>query len=161
MAFKYFFTYFDKISISTLTIAFFLRLLRLVSFNVWGITHISKLCFLILEIVRETRLDGVIATNTTIDRDNLKTDKNKIDEIGNGGLSGKPLKDRSTEVIKYLSLKSNKSFSIIGVGGISSANDAKEKLDAGADLVQIYTGFIYEGPSLVKKINTELINTIT
>ena len=111
----------------------------------------------IVEIVRETRLDGVVATNTTINRDNLKTETSKIDEIGNGGLSGKPLKDRSTEVIKYLSEKSNKSFSIIGVGGISSANDAKEKLDAGADLVQIYTGFIYEGPSIVKKINKKLI----
>ena len=95
--------------------------------------------------------------NVTINRDNLKTVKIKIDEIGNGGLSGKPLKDRSTEVIRYLSLKSKKSFAIIGVGGISSADDAKEKLDAGADLVQIYTGFIYQGPSLVKKINLDLI----
>ena len=111
----------------------------------------------IVEIVKETRLDGVVATNTTINRDNLKTDKNKIDEIGNGGLSGKPLKDRSTEVIKYLSLKSKKSFAIIGVGGISCSKDAKEKLEAGADLVQIYTGFIYQGPSLVKKINLDLI----
>ena len=84
--------------------------------------------------------------------------KCKIDDIGNGGLSGKPLKDRSTEVIRYLSEKSNKSFSIIGVGGISSsASDALEKLNAGADLVQIYTGFIYEGPSLVKNINQVLI----
>ena len=112
----------------------------------------------IVDIIRETRLNGVVATNTTINRCNLKTDKNKIDEIGNGGLSGMPLKERSTEVIRYLSEKSNKSFAIIGVGGISSASDAIEKLDAGADLVQIYTGFIYEGPSLVKKINKQLIN---
>ena len=111
----------------------------------------------IVEIVRETRLDGVVATNTTINRDNLKTVKIKIDEIGNGGLSGKPLKDRSTEVIRYLSLKSKKSFAIIGVGGISCSQDAIEKLEAGADLVQIYTGFIYQGPSLVKKINLDLI----
>ena len=78
----------------------------------------------IVDIIGETRLDGVVATNTTINRDNLETDKNRIDEIGNGGLSGKPLKERSTEVIRYLSEKSKKSFAIIGVGGISSANDA-------------------------------------
>ena len=112
----------------------------------------------IIYIIRETRLDGIVATNTTINRENLITNKDKIDNIGNGGLSGKPLKNRSTEIIKYLSEKSNKSFAIIGVGGISSSKDAIEKLKAGADLVQIYTGFIYEGPSLVKKINKELIN---
>ena len=112
----------------------------------------------IVDIIGETRLDGVVATNTTINRDNLKTDKLTVDKIGNGGLSGRPLKDRSTEVIKYLSKKSNKSFAIIGVGGISSSKDAIEKLEAGADLIQIYTGFIYEGPFLVKKINKELIN---
>ena len=112
----------------------------------------------IVDIIGETRLDGVVATNTTINRDNLKTDKLTVDKIGNGGLSGRPLKDRSTEVIKYLSKKSNKSFAIIGVGGISSSKDAIEKLEAGADLIQIYTGFIYEGPFLVKKINKKLIN---
>ena len=80
-----------------------------------------------------------------------------IDEIGAGGLSGKPLKNRSTEVIKYLATKSNKAFPIIGVGGIHSAEDAIEKLDAGADLIQIYTGFIYEGPKLVRKINEEIL----
>ena len=111
----------------------------------------------IVDIVKETRLDGVVATNTTISRDDLSSDKFKVEKIGNGGLSGKPLKERSTEVIRYLSKKSNKSFSIIGVGGISSANDAIEKLNAGADLVQIYTGFIYKGPSLAKNINKELI----
>lgn len=112
----------------------------------------------IVDIIKETRLNGVVATNTTINRDNLKTDKLTVDKVGNGGLSGRPLKDRSTEVIKYLSKKSNKSFSIIGVGGISSSKDAIEKLEAGADLIQIYTGFIYEGPFLVKKINKDLIN---
>jgi dihydroorotate dehydrogenase len=114
----------------------------------------------IVEIIAETSLDGVVATNTTVNRDNLLTNKNVIEEIGYGGLSGQPLKDRSNEVIRYLAEKSNKSFAIIGVGGINSANDAIEKLKAGADLIQIYSGFIYEGPSLVKKINMELIKTI-
>ena len=100
----------------------------------------------------------MVATNTTVNRDNLLTNNDIIEEIGYGGLSGKPLKDRSNEVIRYLSEKSNKSFAIIGVGGINSANDAIEKLEAGADLIQIYSGFIYEGPSLIKKINKELIN---
>jgi dihydroorotate dehydrogenase len=72
--------------------------------------------------------------------------------MGNGGLSGKPVRDKSTAVIKYLSDHSNKAFPIIGVGGIQTAEDAKEKLDAGADLLQVYTGFIYEGPAIVKNI---------
>jgi dihydroorotate dehydrogenase len=111
----------------------------------------------IIQIVLDTKIDGVIATNTTLDRSNLKTDKTKVDSIGNGGLSGKPVNKRSTEVIKYLSEKSNKAFPIIGVGGIHSAEDALEKLDAGATLIQIYTGFIYEGPSLVKRINKAIL----
>ena len=78
-------------------------------------------------------------------------------EIGNGGLSGQPIKEKSTQVIKYLSTKSKKSFPIIGVGGIHSAKDALEKIEAGADLVQIYTGFIYEGPSLISKINKAIL----
>ena len=106
---------------------------------------------------KDTKIDGLIATNTTIDRSGLKTDKNMIDSIRNGGLSGLPVKERSTEVIRYLSEKSNSSFPIIGVGGIHSEEDALEKLDAGASLVQIYTGFIYEGPSLVKRINKSLL----
>ena len=114
----------------------------------------------IIEIVEEIKLDGVIATNTTISRENLKTNKDTIDEIGAGGLSGKPVKKRSTEVIRYLSTKSNKSFPIIGVGGIHSAEDALEKIEAGADLIQLYTGFIYEGPSLVKKINKAILKNI-
>src|SRR5690606_5292057 len=93
----------------------------------------------IIWIVAETKIDGVIATNTTISKEGLKDD-NKSEA---GGLSGKPLTDRSTEVIRFLSEKSNKAFPIIGVGGIHSAEDALEKLNAGADLVQIYTGFIY------------------
>ena len=111
----------------------------------------------IIQIVLDTKIDGVVATNTTISRNGLKTDKTKVDSIGNGGLSGKPVSKRSTEVIKYLSEKSNKAFPIIGVGGIHSAEDAIEKLDAGASLIQIYTGFIYEGPSLVKRINKSIL----
>jgi dihydroorotate dehydrogenase len=114
----------------------------------------------IVSIVNETAIAGVIATNTTISRDGLKTDSETLGKIGNGGLSGKPLKQRSAEVIRYLAEKSNKSFAIIGVGGIHSVEDALEKLDAGADLIQIYTGFIYEGPSLVKKINQALLDRI-
>ena len=83
--------------------------------------------------------------------------KSKVEEIGAGGLSGKPVSERSTEVIRYLATKSNKSFPIIGVGGIHSEQDALEKLDAGADLIQLYTGFIYEGPGLVKRINQAIL----
>ncbi|MGZ4033776.1 MAG: quinone-dependent dihydroorotate dehydrogenase [Bacteroidia bacterium] len=113
----------------------------------------------IIVIVKDTKIDGVIATNTTIDRSNLKTDKNKVDACGNGGLSGKPLTKRSLEVVKYLSTKSNKAFPIIGVGGIHTGKDAIEMLNAGASLVQVYTGFIYEGPCIVKKINKEILKT--
>ncbi len=109
----------------------------------------------IITIVVATKIDGVIATNTTIQRINLKSDLVNTEE--KGGLSGKPLAHRSTEVIRYLSEKSEKAFPIIGVGGIHSPEDAVEKIEAGADLVQIYTGFIYEGPSLVKMINKELL----
>jgi dihydroorotate dehydrogenase len=111
----------------------------------------------IIEIVAETKIDGVIATNTTISRSRLKTAKEEVNAIGNGGLSGKPVKTRSTEVIRYLSDKSNKAFPIIGVGGIHSKEDALEKIDAGATLVQVYTGFIYEGPALVKRINKAIL----
>jgi len=108
----------------------------------------------IIAIVAETKIDGVIATNTTISREGLQSEnKNET-----GGLSGKPLTSRSTEVIRFLSEKSNKAFPIIGVGGIHSANDALEKIDAGASLVQLYTGFIYEGPALIKKINKALLS---
>lgn len=104
----------------------------------------------IVEIVQETGIAGVIATNTTISREGLQSDENLVKEMG--GVSGAPLTKRSTEVIRYLSEKSNRSFPIIGVGGIHSAADAIEKLDAGASLVQIYTGFIYEGPALISDI---------
>ncbi|MBI3509827.1 MAG: quinone-dependent dihydroorotate dehydrogenase [Bacteroidetes bacterium] len=111
----------------------------------------------IIEIVRETKIDGVVATNTTISREGLQTPNSKLETIGAGGLSGKPLGKRSTEVIKYLSEKSNKAFPIIGVGGINSAEDAIEKLEAGASLVQVYTGFIYQGPGIAKKICKEIV----
>ncbi len=104
----------------------------------------------IVEIVQDTKIAGVIATNTTISREGLHSDPNLVKEAG--GVSGKPLTKRSTEVIQYLSDKSNKAFPIIGVGGIHSAADAIEKLNAGASLIQIYTGFIYEGPGLVAEI---------
>ena len=109
----------------------------------------------IIDIVNETQIAGVIATNTTISRDGLQSE-NRI-EIG--GLSGKPLAKRSTEVIRFLSEKSNKAFPIIGVGGIHSAEDALEKLEAGASLVQLYTGFIYEGPKLVTEINKAILRS--
>jgi dihydroorotate dehydrogenase len=111
----------------------------------------------IIAIVKETQIDGIIATNTTIERGNLKTEKEKVDKMGMGGLSGKPLTKRSTEVIKYLSERSNKQFPIIAVGGIHSGEDAIEKLKAGASLVQVYTGFIYEGPGIAKKINKAIL----
>ncbi|TYP98801.1 dihydroorotate oxidase A [Tenacibaculum adriaticum] len=111
----------------------------------------------IIELVAETKIDGVIASNTSVNREGLQTSKERLQEIGNGGLSGQPIKDRSTRVIKYLADNSNKAFPIVGVGGIHSAEDALEKLHAGADLVQIYTGFIYEGPSLIKKINKAIL----
>lgn len=111
----------------------------------------------IIELVAETKIDGVIASNTSTSREHLKATAEKLNEIGNGGLSGQPIKDKSTEVIHYLASKSKKAFPIIGVGGIHSEQDALEKIDAGADLVQIYTGFIYEGPSLVKRINKAIL----
>ncbi|MGY5352797.1 quinone-dependent dihydroorotate dehydrogenase [Wenyingzhuangia sp. IMCC45533] len=114
----------------------------------------------IIEIVAETKIDGVIASNTSVNRQGLRTTDERLSEIGNGGLSGKPIKERSTATVKYLSEKSNKAFPIIGVGGIHSAEDALEKINAGADLVQVYTGFIYEGPSLVKKINKAILKTL-
>jgi dihydroorotate dehydrogenase len=110
----------------------------------------------IVEIVLETKIDGVIATNTTIDRSLLSTDVRQVDAIGAGGVSGKVLAKRSTEVIRFLAKQSNNAFPIIGVGGIFSAQDAIDKLEAGASLVQIYSGMIYEGPGLIKRINKGL-----
>jgi dihydroorotate dehydrogenase len=111
----------------------------------------------IIAIVNETKIAGVIATNTTISREGLQS-KNKKEM---GGLSGKPVTNRSTEVIRFLTEKSNSSFPIIGVGGIHSVKDALDKLEAGASLVQLYTGFIYEGPKLIKDINKAILKAKT
>lgn len=113
----------------------------------------------IIEIVEDTQIDGLIATNTTIDRSGLNTPKDEVEAIGAGGLSGKPLTNRSTEVISYLHGKSNGNIPIIGVGGIHSAEDAMEKFKAGASLVQLYTGYVYEGPSLVREINEAVLRS--
>ena len=112
----------------------------------------------IVEVVLETKIAGVIASNTTILHKGLRTPNSELQTIGNGGLSGKPLAKASTEMIRYLSLKSQGKFVIIGCGGIFSVNDALEKINAGAHLVQLYTGFIYEGPALVKSICKKLSN---
>ena len=108
----------------------------------------------IIDIITSVNIDGIIATNTTLSREGLKSpNKNEA-----GGLSGEPLTDRSTEVIRFIHEKSNNAFPIIGVGGIHSPQDALNKLSAGASLVQLYSGFVYEGPSVVKKINKAIIN---
>ncbi len=108
----------------------------------------------IVEIIQVSGIAGIIATNTTLSRAHLKSSKAQVEETGAGGLSGKPLKERSTEVIRYIRSKSD--IPMIGVGGIHTAEDAQEKLQAGAGLVQIYSGFIYEGPGLIKRINKSL-----
>ena len=110
----------------------------------------------IVDICLSLGIDGIIATNTTISREGLKTSKTKVAAIGAGGLSGQTVKKRATEVIRYLHQQSGGQLPIIGVGGIASPEDALEKLEAGASLVQLYTGFVYEGPSLVKQINSAL-----
>jgi dihydroorotate dehydrogenase len=110
----------------------------------------------ILEIARETQLSGLVATNTTISRAGLQTDAARVAALGAGGLSGRPLRERATEVVRYLHRRSDGSLPIIGSGGIHSAQDALEKLAAGASLVQLYTGFVYEGPGLVREINEQL-----
>jgi dihydroorotate dehydrogenase len=115
----------------------------------------------IVEILTTTGTDGIIATNTTISRSSLKTSSARIKALGAGGLSGVPLKDRSDEVIRFLRKKLGPSYPIIGVGGIMSAQDALDKLEAGADLIQLYTGFIYEGPAVVKKINQAIVSRLS
>jgi dihydroorotate dehydrogenase len=112
----------------------------------------------IIDIAHEIQLDGFVVANTSTTRENLLTDNEKVTSFANGGLSGKPLKDRSNELIRYIATKTNRYFPIIGVGGIMTPEDAIEKLEAGAALVQIYTGFIYEGPGIVKKINKAILN---
>lgn len=110
----------------------------------------------IVEILLSTKLDGIVATNTTISREDLMTSQEQLQYIGNGGLSGQPLQEKSTAVIRYLRQQLGHSFPIIGVGGIMSPEDAIKKIEAGADLIQLYTGFIYEGPYFVKRIKKAL-----
>jgi dihydroorotate dehydrogenase len=112
----------------------------------------------VIDIVNETKIDGVVAVNTTISRIGLNSKQAMVDQIGSGGLSGKPLRDKATEVIRYLADHSVKAFPIIGAGGIFTPEDALEKFNAGADLIQVYTGFIYEGPFIAKKINQALLH---
>ena len=109
-----------------------------------------------IEIVRKNGIDGIVAVNTTITRNDLLTPEEKVKAIGNGGLSGAPLKDRSNEIIRYIKRKTKGELPVIGSGGIMSPADAREKIKAGADLLQVYTGFVYEGPGFVKRINKYL-----
>jgi dihydroorotate dehydrogenase len=109
-----------------------------------------------LEVVQKCGIDGVIATNTTVTRSNLSISTDKIQQIGNGGLSGQPIKSRSTEVVRYIAQKTKGKLPIIAVGGIFTALDAIEKLDAGASLVQVYSGFIYEGPAMACGLNRKI-----
>ena len=112
----------------------------------------------IINLSFETKLDGLVATNTTIERENLLVNNKVVEKIGGGGLSGKPLQKKSTEVLKYLVQNSNNKIPVIASGGIFTADDAIEKLNAGAVLIELWTGFIYEGPSIINKINKQLIN---
>jgi len=106
----------------------------------------------VIDLVQEIKLDGLVATNTTISRDNLNTPTEELSAIGAGGLSGQPLSKRSTEIIKYINQKTSGSISIIASGGICNSSDAQEKLNAGASLIEVWTGFIYQGPSIIKNI---------
>ena len=114
----------------------------------------------VIEIIHKTKIDGVIAVNTTITRNNLKTPTSDIESIGRGGLSGKPISERALEVVRYLKEKSKNTFPVIGVGGIFTPEDALKMLDAGADLIQVYTGFIYEGPFIAKRMNQAILKRI-
>ena len=112
----------------------------------------------VIDLALEIKLDGLVASNTTISRDKLTTHNSQLTMIGAGGLSGLPVKARSTEIVKYIHQKTNGQIPVIASGGIFTGADAKEKIDAGAALVQVWTGFIYEGPSIVKNICRELSN---
>jgi dihydroorotate dehydrogenase len=114
----------------------------------------------LIDMAIRTGIDGFVATNTTTKREGLSTDRERIEVIGKGGLSGKPLKERSTEIIRYIVQKSGGKLPVIGAGGIFDAEDAIEKLNAGASLVQVYTGFIYTGPSIVRKINKAIVGNL-
>lgn len=111
----------------------------------------------IIEIVKETGIAGIIATNTTISREELKTERTIIEALGPGGLSGAPLQERSYEILQYLRAHCPKELVLISSGGIMTAEEAQRRLDAGADLIQLYTGFIYEGPGLIKRIKESIL----
>jgi len=111
----------------------------------------------VLQVVADTGIDGIVATNTSVSREGLHTNIQRIQAIGNGGLSGLPLKQRSTEIIRHISKQTGGKLPIIGVGGIMNPEDAIEKLEAGASLIQVYSGFIYEGPNIVKNINKAIL----
>ena len=113
-----------------------------------------------LQILKDTKMDGIIVSNTTTSRDRLKTASATMEECGAGGLSGKPLAKRSNEMILYIRRAMGPLFPIIGVGGIMSAQDALDKIAAGADLIQVYTGFVYEGPGFVKRINRAITSKL-
>jgi dihydroorotate dehydrogenase len=113
----------------------------------------------VIDIVQTVRLSGIVATNTTIDREGLTANKKMIADTGAGGVSGKPLKQRSTEIIRYIHQKSEGKIPMIAVGGIFNGDDAREKLEAGASLVQVYTGFIYQGPAIAKNICKAILNS--
>lgn len=115
---------------------------------------------MIVDVIQRLQIDGIIATNTTISRDNLRSDKSRVDACGAGGLSGKPLTNRSTKMIAELYRLTNGRIPLIGVGGIFTAQDAWEKICAGASLVQLYTGFIYKGPRIVSQINQGLVEIL-
>ncbi len=114
-----------------------------------------------LEIVNRLKIDGIVATNTTVSREGLKTPAEQIQAIGKGGMSGAPITVRSLEVVRYIHQKSQGKIPIIAVGGIMSVRDAMNMLDAGASLIQLYTGFIYEGPGLARRINRAILKSRT
>jgi dihydroorotate dehydrogenase len=110
----------------------------------------------VIDLAKEINLDGLVATNTTVSRDQLQTPNSRLQTIGAGGLSGKPLQKRSTEIVQYIRNKTDNKIPILASGGIFNGRDAKEKINAGASLVEVWTGFIYEGPFIVKRICKEL-----
>ena len=116
---------------------------------------------IIVDVVNRRGIDGIIATNTTISRDNLQSPRQEVNDCGEGGLSGLPLKARSTEMISDLYQQTKGRIPIIGVGGVFTAEDAWEKIGAGASLVQLYTGFIYEGPRVAQRINQGLVDIMS
>lgn len=113
----------------------------------------------VISVVQETKIQGVIATNTTIGREGLSYPKDEIEKIGMGGLSGAPLTKQATDIIQYINTQSRGTLPVIGVGGIMNAAQGLEKIKAGASLIQLYTGFIYKGPELIHSINRALLNT--